>query len=219
MKKASILTGITLILISIFLFSGCSKNLDELREKNENLNDVIEDMTDEVDNLKEKAASLVAETEENWNLLQECIAEKQKEEDESIFVTAAVDPATSGVWTLLDSAEYDITGDEVPETIKLYTSAIKDEYGNMMWDDGQYFLVTVKKGDNTFALFNERVQIGRVYFTVFAGDTSGVFVTMSANSGIRFEQYIYNQDENSFIGTILWSTEGLNVVYSTMPWD
>lgn len=219
MKKAGIITGVALILISMFLFSGCTKSLDELRDKNEEMSKAIEDMTDEVNNLKEKAASLVSEAEENWELLQECIAEKQKEKDESIVVVAAVDPAGSGVWTLLESTENDITGDEVSETISMYTSAVKDEAGNLMWDDGQYFLVTVKKGDKTFTLFNERVQIGRVYFTVFAGDTSGVFITMSSFSGIRFEQYIYNQEEDSFIGTTLYSTEGLNVVYSTMPWD
>lgn len=219
MKKAVILTGILLIIISMLLFSGCSENLDELREQNDDLNEVIEDMTDELNNLTDKAASLVIEAEDNWNLLQECIAERQEENKESVIITAAEDPVVSGEWTLIESTEYDITGDGNQETISLFTTAVKDEAGNMMWDDGQFFLATVKESGKTFTLFNEYVQIGRVYFTVFTGEDAGVIVTISTYAGIKLDKFIYIKKDDSFIGNTMYSTGDINVIHSTMPWD
>jgi len=219
MKKTSVLFGIAALLTFMLLLSGCTENYDELHEENENLNNVIEDMTDEIDHMTDKVTDLVSEAEENWGLLQECIDEKQKENDETVVIVASKETFNVDSWSMIDSFMHDITGDDNEDKISLYTSAAKDEAGNIMWDDGQYFMVSLYDGEKTYNLFNERVQIGRVYYSIADSDETGLFVTVSTYSGIRFIKFTYSKAENYFMGKTLFSTEGVNVIHNTLPWD
>jgi hypothetical protein len=121
--------------------------------------------------------------------------------------------------TLLDSYSYDIDKDGTDEEIKLYTAAQKDENGIMMWDDGQTFILDVDDGTVSYELFNEYVQIGRVYFAVEGGEKTGIILTVSTYAGIRMDYYGYSSDDTAFIKKTMFGTDDLNIVFSSFPWD
>lgn len=218
MKKKYGFLIIVALIVFIMLLSGCARGFDELREENDNLNRVIEGMTDEIDSMRDKASNLVSEAEENWELLQKCIKERQTD-DGGTAIVASAETIDMESWTLLDKTDYDLTGDGAMDEVKLYTSALKDDSGNIMWDDGQFFIVLVQAGEKTFELFNERIQIGRVYYSVFDGDEAGLFITVSTYAGIRFEKFTYSSEDNNFTHKIAFDTDDTNIIHSNMPWD
>ena len=219
MKKAGAIISFVVLLIFLLMLTGCTGKADELLKENENLNNVIEDITDDLDKMTDKVTGLVSEAEENWELLQECIDEKQEENDNTLIITESKETVDVTLWTLIESSMYDVTGDVVIDQINLYTSAVKDEAGNIMWDDGQYFLVSLNDGERTFILFNERVQIGRVYYSIFNSDENGLFVTVSTFAGISFIEFTYSQEEKYFISKTVFETGDINIIHNTLPWD
>ena len=191
MKKNNGLIILSAVIFFALVLSGCTRGLDELREENESLNKVIDDMNDEINSLKDKASDLVSDAEENWKLLQECIDEKQENIENTVIITPSKDKYDVDSMTLLDSSSHDITGDGIDDKISLYTSAGKDQEGRIMWDDGQFFLLIFNDGEKDYGLFNERVQIGRVYYSIFDGDDSGLFVMVATYAGVNFMKFTY----------------------------
>ncbi len=122
--------------------------------------------------------------------------------------------------SLLETYSYDVLGDSDNERISLYTSAAVDGKGNIMWDDGQRFILVVESESGHYTLFDEYVQLGRVYFMV--GDRDGrhvVTIVVSTNAGMRIEEMSSSADEAVFKRVTVYEAHDSNIVFNTMPWD
>lgn len=114
--------------------------------------------------------------------------------------------------TLLDAYIIDIDGDGEDERVAMYTRAEKDAYGEMMWDDGQDWLVIVEGKDNDYVLFNDYVQIGSMQFFVYTiEDNFYVSTITSSTANLKMKEYKFNKENESFEENLKFTTKG-NVI-------
>lgn len=118
-------------------------------------------------------------------------------------------------YTLLDSYKFDINEDGTEETIGLYTTAQRDSKGEIMWDDGQIWILAVHGKDKDYELFNSYVQLGGIQFYVFtADDTFHITTVENTTAGLKLTDYLYNKAENSFTPEIHYDVLGdVNMLY------
>lgn len=123
------------------------------------------------------------------------------------------------ITTVLNSFEVDLDGDGVNEKIELYTSAERDDDGEMMWDDGQLFLLMVSKGDAIYPLLNEYVQLGQVHFNVWYDvENRPVINTMIlTGAGFSMYNYTYDKEEGGFVMNEVYNSDGINLMFSSIP--
>lgn len=133
-------------------------------------------------------------------------------------------------WTILGDYNFEITKKGVKDRIILGTSA-KNENGEMMWDDSQYWTAAVicdhnqdGRIDGAYNLFSERMQ-GNIYMEVNEGFVSGFttpVVTLYVFSGNDRQIINYIFDGENFVKNIEYTTKnystgGINNMYGTMP--
>ncbi len=116
--------------------------------------------------------------------------------------------------TLLDSASVNVDGDSVPERVELYAEVQRDRAGRIAWDDGQRWLLVVRKGEETFTLLDEMVQLGTVGFTAVehaSGDQGAIVVETQAGSGVRVRSYVFDRAAGGFVSRDSVSASGMVV--------
>ena len=70
------------------------------------------------------------------------INEKQEKESESKLIPVIMnDPRVNVPWTKIREVKVDLDSDSKEESLGLYTTAERDKKGNLMWDDGQKWLL------------------------------------------------------------------------------
>lgn len=89
----------------------------------------------------------------------------QKQKVETIQAVAEGTITTENL-TLLERMYEDVDSDGKDESIELYTSAQRGPDGFMEWDDGQRWLLLVRKEGEIFPLFNDYVQLGQIEFWI-----------------------------------------------------
>lgn len=119
--------------------------------------------------------------------------------------------------TLLDEYEFDFDGDGKPEKVNMYTSALKDKDGEIMWDDGQRWLFVVHNEDKDYVLFDDYVQIGSIKSFVYTIDDQFYIASVTtATANLTLKSYLYSKENDSFVETIPFNTEGnVNMLHST----
>ncbi|WP_353096158.1 hypothetical protein [Tissierella praeacuta] len=111
--------------------------------------------------------------------------------------------------TLLDSYTIDFDKDGTDETISIYTTAQKDEKGNIAWDDGQNWTLLVEDTDKDYILFNDYVQLGNIQFYVYTVEDEFYISTIqTGTANLKLTEYKFIKDENQFIGTSKFETTG-----------
>lgn len=122
--------------------------------------------------------------------------------------------AVQNGWTEVAHADIALTPDD-KATIKLYTSAQKDENGEFMWDDGNTWLLEAESNGGYYALINKYIQLGRVNFTAGEDENGNGSITavISTGTGITVEKYTYNG--TAFEGQTVYNSGILNVKGST----
>ncbi|MGE5404503.1 MAG: hypothetical protein ACM3PP_06145 [Candidatus Saccharibacteria bacterium] len=108
------------------------------------------------------------------------------------------DPSQS--YTMLRKVQVDADQDGAEESIELFTSAQRDSKGEMMWDDGQKWLLLLRDENKGYVLFDDRIQLGQMQFGAYV-ETNGSFhvVTIQDNSvNIEYTDYLFNPQRNSF---------------------
>ncbi len=116
--------------------------------------------------------------------------------------------------TLLDSASVNVDGDSVPERVELYAEVQRDRAGRIAWDDGQRWLLVVRKGEETFTLLDEQVQLGTVGFTAVehaSGDQGAIVVETQGGSGVRVRSYVFDRAAGGFVSRDSVSATGMVV--------
>lgn len=141
-----------------------------------------------------------------------------EKEENSVFIGKSSESgAGSGTWTTVDSANYDITGDGVNDTITLYTSAESDSSG-IMWDDRQQWVLEVSDGTGGYyTLASESISNGYLYYET-AERTDGkrsVIVYESTGSGTNIKEYIFSRA--GFEESAVYNSNSMNKVHSSIP--
>jgi hypothetical protein len=122
--------------------------------------------------------------------------------------------------TKLNEFSYDLDLDNTEEKIELYTAAGRDEKGEMLWDDGQKWLLVVLKEGKAYPLLSEYVQLGSVYFSVSnnaLGEISNINITVSTGAGFIIKTYAFNKEKDGFEGGIVYSSKDNNIVHDSVP--
>lgn len=119
--------------------------------------------------------------------------------------------------TVIDEYEFDFDGDTKMEKVNMYTSAQKDENGEIMWDDGQRWLFVVHNEDKDYVLFDDYVQIGSIKSYVYTIDEQFYIASVTtATANLTLKSYLYDKQNDKFMETTPFNTEGnVNMLHST----
>lgn len=119
--------------------------------------------------------------------------------------------------TILDEYEYDFKGNGEMAKIVTYTNAEKDENGEIMWDDGQRWLIVVHNGDVDYVLFDDYVQLGQINSYIYTIEDDFYIATLSSGTAnLTLKSYLYDRTKDMFIETIPFNTQGnVNMMHST----
>lgn len=187
-----------LLSVMILLIAGCGKTREELSE-----------FTDE---LKENISSLSSQQTQTGSLTNELTNNK----DDVILATRS-DPRLK-MKTKLKEFSFDFDGDGVDEKIELHTQAEKSQDGEMMWDDGQNWLLVIVDGNEFYSLFQDRIQLGSLYFGVWQKDKTPVIssaIITGANAGLK--NYIYDGTQKGYRIQDGFDTGSINLLYNSIP--
>ena len=133
---------------------------------------------------------------------------------------AANDPRGNEKWTMLAEYAGDLDADNQEEQIELLTSAGRDTKGNIMWDDGQKWLLLVRDGADYYPLFQEYVQLGSVYYSVVGYDNNSlpkVTVLVSTGAGLVLTNYAYEPEKKGFRIEPVYESKANNLQFTSLP--
>jgi len=122
--------------------------------------------------------------------------------------------------TKLREFSTDLDLDNIEEKIELYTAAERHENGEMLWDDGQNWVLVVRDGEKSYPLLSQYVQLGVVHFTVSdRGKDKLPNITVIVPTGASFSimDYIYNEEKNGFGEELIYESKDTNWIYSSIP--
>lgn len=131
-------------------------------------------------------------------------------------------------WSKVGSYGYDINSDGIEENIRLYTSAATDKNGNIIWDDGQEWVLEVTDGIETFTLFDESVRLGNVYFEIMdyydenGNEIPNIVLIKSSSASFSVIRYTFNAEKKAFEENIVLNSDsesvgGINQRYTSFP--
>lgn len=123
-------------------------------------------------------------------------------------------PIDTSALTELAVYPVDFNGDGEEDSIKVYTAAKVSESGEVMWDDGQDWLIIAQSKTGTYTLFNEFVQLGEIMpFIYTSADGKFHMTTLQPGSAsMIFADYIYDSESQSFNKSIIYNPEGVNLL-------
>ena len=130
------------------------------------------------------------------------------------------DPRQDTSWTKIEEFNVDLDRDNKEDTLGLYTTAERDKQGNLMWDDGQKWLLLVQSEDEFYPLLFEYVQLGSVYFTVSKDSVetiTKVTVIVSTGTNLKMVSYSYDKDKRGFTEEPIYDSKEDNFIYTTIP--
>lgn len=198
MKKLRILV----LIATMLMLTGCLKVADLVRPEEEEEQEVISTpVIDKVDEPK-------TETEEPKT---------------RIMISKTLNMTNE--WTIMGDYSIPLTKSGKKDRVILGTSA-RNVNGEMQWDDSQYWTLAVLTDEGAYNLYYQRLQ-GMVYAEVNEAFIRGVatpVITVYAFSGTDrdIRNYTYSYEEDAFIEdqiftTKVFSTGGINTIYSTFP--
>ena len=200
MKKFVLL----LLVLSAFMLTGCEQVSDLIKPKE------TEDVVSNVPKITEEKD----ENEED---------DAEKEPKTKIVLSKTLNMTND--WTIMGDYNISLTKSGKKDRVILGTSA-RAVNGEMQWDDTQYWTLAVLTDDGAYNLFYQRIQ-GMVYAEINEAFIKGIatpVITVYAFSGTDrdIRNYIYDYDEDAFIEdqiftTKVFSTGGINTIYSTFP--
>lgn len=122
--------------------------------------------------------------------------------------------AVQNGWSETGNASLSLS-DGQTASVKLYTSAQKDENGELMWDDGNTWLLEAEINGDYYPLINKYIQLGKVNFTAGEDENGNASITavISTGTGVTVEKYTYNG--SAFEGQTVYTSGILNVKGST----
>lgn len=144
----------------------------------------------------------------------------EKKVETKLIQETTNDPRQNTSWTKIEEINVDLDRDSKEDTLGLYTTAERDKEGNLVWDDGQKWLLLVQSGDKFYPLLSEYVQLGSVYFTVskYSEDTTTkVTVIVPTGANLKMVSYSYDKDKQGFIEEPIYNSKEDNFIYTSIP--
>lgn len=142
-------------------------------------------------------------------------------EGESRLIAAVqLDPRAGRPWTELSKYEGDLDGDGTDETLQLLVSAERAPNGEIMWDDGQPWLLLVTDGTEYYPMLDEYVQLGSVYFTVAESvetKKTDITVLVTTGAGLRMTKAAFSPEEKGYREEPVYATGGINLRHTSFP--
>lgn len=138
----------------------------------------------------------------------------------NVIKATDVDPRTNEYKTKLKDIAFDFDQDNKEEEIELYTAAGRLENGDMLWDDGQKWLLAAVDENKFYTLYSGYVQLGEVYFTLSTiGEEKIPNVTMILpnHCGIVIYKCAYNVEEDLFQLKTVYESSVENVYFTSIP--
>lgn len=124
----------------------------------------------------------------------------QHEDENTKQIIYSSSPEDISQLTMLETFKYDFDVDGTEEEINLYTSAQKDNNGEIMWDDGQVFKLIIHDTNENFVLFDEYVQLGKVnYYVYLEKDVFTISIISPRTASLTITDYVYDKDVNGFL--------------------
>ena len=138
------------------------------------------------------------------------------EEPEGIIISP-VDKLPVEDLTILDEYEFDFNGDNIMEKVNMYTTAEKAPNGEIMWDDGQRWLLVVHGQDKDYVLFDDYVQLGNITNYIYTIEEDFYIATItSGTANLTLKSYMYSSENDTFIENIKFNTKGnVNMLHSS----
>ncbi len=117
-------------------------------------------------------------------------------------------------FSLYKESSYDVDKDSVLETIKLYVNAEKDKSGEIMFDDGQEWVLIVQDGEKYYPVFEKTyVQLGTVDYKAFESydeNTFHILITVDQGAGIKIYDCAYDSNEDIFKRQTVFEASNIN---------
>jgi hypothetical protein len=110
-----------------------------------------------------------------------------------------------------------LTGATSPERVQLYVDAERGARGRLMWDDGQRWLLQVRRGDAVYPLFDDYVQLGTLRFWTVepnAGGAAELVLLKETGAGIQLTTYRWDAAREGFVREERYEASG-NVVLAS----
>lgn len=120
--------------------------------------------------------------------------------------------------TLLEQYSIDIDRDNDKEEVKLYTAATKDSNGEIMWDDGQNWLLLVKDSDGEFILFDGYVQLGELQIWIYTADEDNemhITTLQPGSASMNMCDYVFVKDKQYFERKVIFDPQNVNMLSNT----
>ncbi|MBN2558863.1 MAG: hypothetical protein JXB33_08935 [Clostridia bacterium] len=208
------------IIIAVLLTAGCSAGTETAWSEVERLEAEVAALNNEKDAAAEREENLRGQMAILQEELDECMEKIAGEIEPRFGGPSKTSPLEGNEWTLIDYYGHDLDGDGTDEITALYTSAERDASGEMMWDDGQDFILMITDGSDYYTLFKEFVQIGMVYFSIHGATDeapAGVLTFVSTGAGLRLEKSTYNVEDGGYVIESVYDAGSLNVMYNSFP--
>ncbi len=136
-------------------------------------------------------------------------------------------PEKIATWSELNRYTGDVDGDGADEDVILMTSAERGVDDEIIWDDGQDWILYVKDRDISYVLLNKYVQAGNVYFEVLDYYTNNgaeprINVIVSTGAGFNLNSYSFDNERNIYLEETVYDTSeitegGTNRRFSSVP--
>lgn len=100
------------------------------------------------------------------------------------------------------------------QSVELYVNAEKGPDGEIIFDDGQEWIILFSDSNKEYVLFDERIQLGKIDAHIYEAEEDGVWKTrvmtiLTATAGIKVIDYTINED-GTMNGNIMVNQEGIN---------
>lgn len=142
-----------------------------------------------------------------------------KAEDKLIGAVSSESIDTKSM-TKLNEFTYDLDSDGSEEKIELYTAAGRDGNGEMMWNDGQNWLLMVRDGEKAYPVLSEYVQLGSVYFSISnnpEGESANINIIINTGAGLVLRSYTFSKNRGGFVGGTVYKSKDTNFIHSSIP--
>lgn len=148
------------------------------------------------------------------------IKDVEPDEDKDDRYVEEIKPSTSISFdglTLLDEYIYDFNKDGQEESISMYVAAERDSNGQIMWDDGQRWVLVVHGDNKDYVLLDDYVQLGSIDFKVFTKENNFYITTIDSRTAeFKVSQYRYDSNKDIFLKTLPIEVMGnVNMLYNS----
>lgn len=139
--------------------------------------------------------------------------------EEIEVITAVQDDPSGDMQTKLSEFSIDFDEDGVEEIVALYKATERYTDGEMMWDDGQQWLLVVEDDDVYYPLYKDYVQLGQCSFEVYYDDENNLNINfiMDTGMGTKVSNYSFLKEKSGFVKKVVYDTGAINKVFSSVP--